>query len=50
MPDLKELLESGWFYYGALAKTAVEHLTFNQVVGGSIPSRSTILTKLDINK
>ena len=36
------LLVSPFAYYGPLAQL-VEHLTFNQVVEGSIPSRLTFL-------
>ena len=37
------LIASSFAYYGPLAQL-VEHLTFNQVVEGSIPSRLTFLT------
>ena len=37
------LLVSPFAYYGPLAQL-VEHLTFNQVVEGSIPSRLTFFT------
>ena len=36
------LIASPFDYYGPLAQL-VEHLTFNQVVEGSIPSRLTFL-------
>ena len=36
------LIASPFAYYGPLAQL-VEHLTFNQVVEGSIPSRLTFL-------
>ncbi len=39
------LLVSPFAYYGPLAQL-VEHLTFNQVVEGSIPSRLTFLSNV----
>ena len=39
------LIASPFAYYGPLAQL-VEHLTFNQVVEGSIPSRLTFLFKI----
>ena len=43
------LIASPFAYYGPLAQL-VEHLTFNQVVEGSIPSRLTsyFLNKLNV--
>ena len=40
------LIASPFAYYGPLAQL-VEHLTFNQVVEGSIPSRLTFLFAID---
>ena len=40
------LIASSFAYYGPLAQL-VEHLTFNQVVEGSIPSRLTFLFDID---